>query len=113
MRALIEHDWPGNVRELEHTILRAALRAAGGRRRETVVIDAAALDLPRTRSAPVVAAVAIDMQVPLDQAVEDLKRRRIADAIDRCNGNWARAARHLGLDPANLHRMAKRLGMHD
>jgi anaerobic nitric oxide reductase transcription regulator len=111
--ALIEHDWPGNVRELEHTILRAALRAAGGRRRETVVIDAAALDLPRTRSAPVVAAVAIDMQVPLDQAVEDLKRRRIADAIDRCNGNWARAARHLGLDPANLHRMAKRLGMHD
>jgi anaerobic nitric oxide reductase transcription regulator len=110
---LVEHDWPGNVRELEHTILRAALRAAGGRRRETVVIDASALDLTRTRSASVVASTPINTQLPLEQAVEDLKRRCIADAIERCNGNWARAARQLGLDRANLHRMAKRLGMHD
>jgi anaerobic nitric oxide reductase transcription regulator len=110
---LNEHDWPGNVRELEHMILRAALRAAGGRRRETVVIDAAALELTRPRPVPAPATAAVEVQMPLEQAVEDLKRRRIADAIERCNGNWARAARQLGLDRANLHRMAKRLGMHD
>jgi anaerobic nitric oxide reductase transcription regulator len=109
--ALLAHDWPGNVRELEHTILRAALRAAGGRRRETVVIDATALDLAKTTRATPPSAT-IDSCVPLEQAVEDLKRRRIADALDRCDGNWARAARQLGLDRANLHRMAKRLGMH-
>jgi len=110
--ALVAHDWPGNVRELEHTILRAALRASGGRRRETVVIDLAALELPKLARTPPVVVAAVEELVPLDQAVEELKRRRIAAAIDRCDGNWSRAARQLGLDRANLHRMAKRLGMH-
>jgi anaerobic nitric oxide reductase transcription regulator len=112
--ALVAHDWPGNVRELEHTLLRAALRAAGGRRREMVIIDSAALDLPSglrsTRPAPA-SAPALDELLPLEQAVEDLKRRRIAAAVERCSGNWSRAARQLGVDRANLHRMAKRLGM--
>ncbi len=108
--ALLSHDWPGNVRELEHTILRAALRAAGGNRRQTVVIEAATLDLP----APVPAAVAsapVIQHVTLDAALDDLKRRRIADAVDRAHGNWAEAARRLGVDRGNLHRMAKRLGL--
>ena len=109
---LLAYDWPGNVRELEHTILRAALRASGGRRRETVVIDAAALDMAKTtKAAPASAAVPIDDTMPLDRAVDDLKRRRIAGALERCDGNWARAARQLGLDRGNLHRLAKRLGM--
>ncbi|HEY5948256.1 MAG TPA: nitric oxide reductase transcriptional regulator NorR, partial [Kofleriaceae bacterium] len=110
--ALLAYDWPGNVRELEHTILRTALRASGGRRRETVVIDRAVLDLP-TATRPVAATVSPELEaiIPLEQAVSDLKRNRIATAIERCDGNWARAARLLGVDPANLHRMAKRLGM--
>ncbi len=109
---LAAHDWPGNVRELEHTILRTALRASGGRRREMVVIDPAALELARaTRTSPATASPAPDDGLPLDRAVEDLKRRRIVDALARCEGNWARAARQLGLDRGNLHRMAKRLGM--
>ena len=37
-RRCIAYDWPGNVRELEHTLLRASLRAAAGRRGEPVVI---------------------------------------------------------------------------
>jgi anaerobic nitric oxide reductase transcription regulator len=113
--ALLAHDWPGNVRELEHTLLRAAVRAAGGRRRQTVVIDMAILDLPsvlaRSTRSTAPQAPALDELVPLEQAVEDLKRRRIAAAVERSSGNWSRAARQLGLDRANLHRMAKRLGM--
>jgi anaerobic nitric oxide reductase transcription regulator len=108
--ALVAHDWPGNVRELEHTILRAALRASRGRRRETVVIDRLALDMPKTASIPA-PVKCVDDLLPLDEAIDALKRRRIADAIERCDGNWARAARRLGIDRANLHRMAKRLGM--
>ncbi len=110
--ALIAHDWPGNVRELEHTILRAALRSAGGRRRETVVIDASTLELPtatpRVATAP---AAPADDSLTLEESIETLKRRRIAEAVDRCDGNWAEAARKLGLDRGNLHRLAKRLGM--
>ena len=108
--ALVAHDWPGNVRELEHTILRAALRAAKGRRRETVVVDADALELaPRTM--PPASPIPVEDQSTLEQAIDDLKRTRIAAAVDRCHGNWAQAARRLGVDRGNLHRMAKRLGM--
>jgi anaerobic nitric oxide reductase transcription regulator len=109
--SLSAHDWPGNVRELEHTILRAALRASNGRRRETVILDAAALELTKPTRMMVAPETVVDADVPLEVAVEDLKRRRIAAAIERCNGNWASAARQLGLDRGNLHRLAKRLGM--
>ena len=108
--ALVAHDWPGNVRELEHTILRAALRAAKGRRREMVVIDADALELA-SRPMSTVAPVAVEDQATLEQAIDDLKRRRITAAVERCHGNWAQAARRLGVDRGNLHRVAKRLGM--
>ncbi len=109
--ALTAHDWPGNVRELEHTILRAALRASGGRRRETVVLDSAALELTKRTRPHAIADVAQEAEVSLDVAIDDLKRRRITAAVERCDGNWARAAKQLGVDRANLHRMAKRLGM--
>ncbi len=111
--ALVIHDWPGNVRELEHAILRAALRAANGRRRETVVIDATALDLPAAAPTILQATPAPPEadQMSLEEAVDALKRQRIGDMVDRCHGNWAEAARRLGLDRGNLHRMAKRLGM--
>jgi anaerobic nitric oxide reductase transcription regulator len=109
--ALLAHDWPGNVRELEHTILRAALRASGGRRRETVVLDGAALELTG-KHVVVPPPVIVEDHATLADAIDNLKRQRIAAAIERCDGNWAEAARRLGLDRGNLHRMAKRLGIH-
>jgi anaerobic nitric oxide reductase transcription regulator len=109
--ALSAHDWPGNVRELEHTILRAALRASNGRRRETVILDSAALELTKPTRMIAGPEAVPDADVPLEVAVDDLKRRRITAAIASCNGNWASAARQLGLDRGNLHRLAKRLGM--
>ena len=52
-RTVLErYSWPGNVRELEHLLLRAALRAAGGRRREVVVVEAEHLDLPGAANRP-------------------------------------------------------------
>jgi anaerobic nitric oxide reductase transcription regulator len=47
----------------------------------------------------------------LRQAVEALQRRLIHDALVRHAGNWAAAARELGLDRANLYRLKKRLGL--
>jgi anaerobic nitric oxide reductase transcription regulator len=113
--ALESFDWPGNVRELEHTILRAALRASGGRRRELVMIEDSHLDLP---AAIVPISVGEEPPAPgqprrsLQDLVEDTKRRAIAQAVEQARGNWAEAARLLQLDRANLHRLARRLGMH-
>jgi anaerobic nitric oxide reductase transcription regulator len=116
--ALDAADWPGNVRELEHTILRAALRASAGRRRELVVVDEAHLGLgapaalsPAAVTGPATSAAAVTDAVPLTAAIDELKRRRIAAAVDAAAGNWAQAARALGLDRGNLHRLARRLGL--
>jgi len=116
--ALESCDWPGNVRELEHTILRAALRASGGRRRELVVIDVQHVGLAavvRTHAAAPAepAALAATPEQPLHEAIEQLKRSRIVDALARANGSWADAARRLGLDRGNLHRLAQRLGIRE
>jgi len=50
-------------------------------------------------------------QLPLDEAVDAVKRQRILAAVAACGGNWASAARRLGLDRGNLHRTAHRLGL--
>jgi len=107
--ALGSYDWPGNVRELEHTILRAALRAAGAGRGQSVTIEVEHLALP-TRDVP---APRVDDLggLSLADAVDEFKRRRILRAVEAAGGNWAGAARTLGLDRGNLHRTASRLGI--
>jgi anaerobic nitric oxide reductase transcription regulator len=49
--------------------------------------------------------------VPLAQAVENFQRERILATLAQCRQNWAEAARCLGIDRGNLHRLAKRLGI--
>ncbi len=39
------------------------------------------------------------------------KRRFILDAVARNDGNWAAAARQLGIHRSNLHKLARRLGI--
>jgi len=39
------------------------------------------------------------------------QRRLVAEAIDGAGGNLSAAARALGMDRSNLHRLAKRLGL--
>ena len=42
-----------------------------------------------------------------------IERRVIADAIARHDGNWAAAARALGMHRSNLHHLATRLGLRE
>ncbi|MGE5360485.1 MAG: helix-turn-helix domain-containing protein, partial [Bacteroidales bacterium] len=48
---------------------------------------------------------------PLRQLVEDFERRAILAAVDGHRGNWAAAARALGMHRSNLHQLATRLGL--
>ncbi len=47
----------------------------------------------------------------LRAAVESFKRELIFQALEENNGNWAAAARSLGLHRSNLHHLARRLGL--
>lgn len=116
--ALLAYDWPGNVRELEHLIGRSALKALGQHRDRPRILslDAADLDLPGVTNAP---AETAPFHSPPDAAVSgdlrqalDLYQRHLIEAcLERHQHNWASAARELGLDRANLARLARRLGL--
>ena len=122
--ALMHGGWPGNVRELENVISRGILRAAARvEPGQTVVVRRADLDLDRGRSGwprhpaehSSIGARPSDggrsQPPPLREAVIELKRKLVTEAVARNGGNWAAAARELGIARGNLHHMARRLGL--
>ena len=67
---------------------------------------------PSSGPAPAVAASADDRTVFREQD-EYFERRVIETAIKQHGGNWAAAARALGMHRSNLHHLAARLGLRD
>jgi len=115
--ALSRYDWPGNVRELEHVISRAAIKALsqGARRDDIVTLEPEWLDLPLVESGRGILEDPGRMEEPgpptLRERVEHAQRRAIREALGDCQGRWAAAARRLEIDPSNLHKLARRLGL--
>ncbi len=118
-RALLDYAWPGNVRELEHVISRAALKllSRGGSRSEILTLEPEQLDLDtalkraETTAAPVRDESAAGEMHSMREAVEACQRQSIQQALRASGENWASAARLLDLDPSNLHKLARRLGL--
>ena len=118
---LAAHRWPGNVCELENTVQRAVLRASEGvERGERVVVTSEHLgEVPHsTDSASEVVearpSVAVEVGIgdrSLNELVDNFRRGVILRAVDEQRGNWAAAARALGMHRSNLHHLAKRLGI--
>ncbi len=114
-------DWPGNIRELENVLGRAVLRASFGHDRQaSLVVGAEHLDLGSvavaasggaSAEAPAGAGGADEPPKPLRDRVDDFQRAAILAAVRRHDGNWAAAARELGLHRSNLHHLATRLGL--
>jgi len=123
--ALLKYDWPGNVRELEHVIGRAALKllSRGVGRADIATLSADLMDLQDTALSPMTAIKPDEVpQSPvttpagneagsLREQVERAQRHILERSLRACGGNWAMAARQLGVDPSNLHKLAHRLGL--
>ena len=128
--ALRNGAWPGNVRELDHVLARATLRASvRARERGPVLIELADLGEMNARDPEAPTAIASRAAVieqppgdtvsesmrasaaglPLRDAVDEFKRATIARALNEAGGNWAQAARELGVHRSNLHHLARRL----
>ena len=122
-QALTTAEWPGNVRELDHLLGRAVLRASAHATRDAPVLlgpEYLQLDAPGTETGKLEApappprassvVVAVD-GMTLREALEETKRAMVLRAVKENGGNWAAAARSLGMARSNLHHMAERLGL--
>jgi hydrogenase-4 transcriptional activator len=118
-------DWPGNVRQLTNEIQRIVARAEDGTvitpghlspellRVAPASTSATALYAPPAHASGLAAAAAteaIAQGLTLADAMAELERRMIAEALRRHNGNISRAARELGLTRRGLY---LKLGRHD
>lgn len=123
-RALSDAEWPGNVRELESLLGRGALRANAGRTQPgPIIITPEHLQLGTASPSARGPCTAMPRAhgdaswaepfrgMPLKEALDEAKRLLIRRAIEENHGNWAAAARTLGIARSNLHQTAERLGI--
>jgi len=47
----------------------------------------------------------------LKERTLEFQRRTVEEALERSGGNWAAAARELGMHRSNLHHLGRRLGL--
>ncbi|MCP4656101.1 MAG: FHA domain-containing protein [bacterium] len=125
LRALVEYSWPGNVRELEHEARRLVYVCPSGQPIELAMlpesITAAGPEpsLPTSVTSPPAVTAPHpagnekeDAEAPSDEGLQlaELERRTIEEAMSRCGGNKAQAARLLGISRSALRRRLDRLG---
>lgn len=109
---LSRYDWPGNIRELEHALYRATVLARSGKPDGEIWLQPQHFQLADAETKPAIQPVESAHRIDnLRSATDDFQRQIIISTLVSCAGNWAACARQLQLDVANLHRLAKRLGV--
>jgi anaerobic nitric oxide reductase transcription regulator len=107
------HQWmqdplPGNARELKNKV-RALVAGLQQQMPSTPAITPTATT--QTNLKPNCDYLSFSLSLP--QALEQLRIQKIKHALIQSNQNYSAAARMLGIDRANLHRLARRLGIND
>jgi two-component system response regulator HupR/HoxA len=106
---LMVGDWPGNVRQLCNEIQRIVARAEDG---TVITPDQLSPELKRTAAPSTLSSHAGQLSavssgstenITLADALAEVERRMIADALRRHGGNISRAARELGLTRRGLY----------
>lgn len=102
--ALIHYEWPGNVRELENTIERLVVMSS----RKIVSVA----DLPlNIRDRSLESALIFRTKDALPEAVADIEKAKIIDALKKTGWIQAKAARLLGITPRQIGYKIKRYGI--
>ncbi len=100
IEALMDFHWPGNVRQLENEIIRALVLSGD-------VIDFSHLSEEIVSDVSRLSEATIDLD--MSRQVDRLKRRLIAAALKRTEGNQTAAAKLLGVSRYGLQKMMTRL----
>lgn len=89
IQKLIKYDWPGNVRELQHAIERAVIMCDGSEVKSEDI-------LPKQ-----VVTTKLDQH---NLNIDQMEKKLILEALERCHGNISKAARELGITRTALYR---------
>ncbi len=106
MGRLVAAEWSGNVRELENEIERIVALSGDV---ETIGVEMLSEHLLNA-APPAEIPGEVPTDLPMNSAVDGLKRRMITEAI-RETGSKTRAAERLGIPRQSLQKMMKRLGL--
>jgi len=116
LELLKKYAWPGNVRELDNVLARAVLRAMSEQVGQGpleicprhLLPD---LEIRRGGRASTPKEAEVDPNRSYAEQVENFQRQLISQSVKAHQGNWAQAAKSLGMHRANLHTLGKRLGL--
>jgi Nif-specific regulatory protein len=116
MEYLVNYAWPGNVRELENAIERAVVLCTG----DTLTPDFFPIPSVKTGEAMSASPAAVrrtssaeEPKDSLTEAVRDLEKRMISDAMKRTGGNQRKSAKMLGITERILGYKIKIYGLKD
>ncbi|MFQ5992036.1 MAG: sigma 54-interacting transcriptional regulator, partial [Nitrospiraceae bacterium] len=104
LRCMLRYPWPGNTRELEHEIKRIVVTT-----RRTTIGEQDLSDSIRMRDGEEGSST-MGLGRSLKTAVEELEKRMISDALQRCRQNQLQSAKILGLSRQGLIKKMKRYG---
>jgi DNA-binding NtrC family response regulator len=113
---MVVYDWPGNVRQLCNEVRRIVAYSDSGQivtpelLSPEIVRASREIDpVPAKPKNNTASAAPVAVDGTLAEAVEELERRMIQEALRRCSGNIARAAKELGLSRKGLYLKMDRL----
>jgi two-component system response regulator PilR (NtrC family) len=108
MERLEAYHWPGNVRELENVIERAVALEPG----DVIHADSLPRELRGGHGGRGELEVVLrDSGIDLESHLEDLRRRYMAEAMERAHGVQTRAAEILGMAVRSFRYFAKKYGL--
>ncbi|HAZ13037.1 MAG: nitric oxide reductase transcription regulator [Bdellovibrionales bacterium GWA2_49_15] len=109
---LQEYSWPGNVRELKNVISRAVLLSSRQIHNDKILVIKpehlpGLTQGPPNETPPQIATSGKSMAA----SIEEFKTNLILETVKKYHGNWAQAAKELGLHRSNLYHLRDRLGL--
>jgi len=109
LRSLAVAPWPGNIRQLRNEVMRLAACARGNSIGEDDLWEG--LPTPRPGEGPSAPAGGTPRPISLKQAIEEMEKQMIQEAIRELRGNQQQAAKRLGLSRQGLINKMKRYGI--
>lgn len=101
MEYLMEHNWPGNIRELKWMIHRAVAMAS----KEVLELDEISISSGVSNTSR---GADIDQSFSFQEAIENLEKKYIQDALSLSHNNKTAAAKILGISLRVLHYKIKK-----